>query len=203
MIERGVDEDKRATLRRFAALGAAIPAGLAGTAGAAEGNDAREAIVGYLSATPGAHFSKLRDDLRLGTGETQHHLRQLLADEAIVREDDGEYARYYPAGAFSAFERTALAALRKETPRSMILALLSEPGQSGASLADAADVSRPTISRYAGSLEDAGVLARDDAGYRLERPETVLALVVRYADSFDADAVALAADADQLIAFDP
>jgi DNA-binding transcriptional ArsR family regulator len=203
MSERGVDEDKRATLRRFAALGAAIPAGLAGTAGAAEGSDAREAIVGYLSATPGAHFSKLRDDLRLGTGETQHHLRQLLSDGAIVREDDGEYARYYPAEAFGDFERTALAALRKETPRAMILALLSEPGQSGASLASAVGVSRPTISRYAGSLEEAGVLARDDAGYRLERPETVLALVVRYADSFDAEAVALAANADQLIAFDP
>jgi len=204
MTDRGVDEDKRATLRRFAALGATIPAGLAasGSASAAEGSDAREALVGYLSATPGAHFSKVRDDLRLGTGETQHHLRQLIADGAIVREDDGDYARYYPAETFSATERTALAALRKETPRAMILALLRSPGQSGASLAEAVGVSRPTISRYAGSLESSGVLDRDD-GYRLAQPETVLALVVRYADSFDADAVALAGEADELIAFDP
>ncbi|AGN01739.1 MarR family transcription regulator [Salinarchaeum sp. Harcht-Bsk1] len=203
MTDRGVDEDKRATLRRFAALGATIPAGLAASgSAAAEGSDAREALVGYLSATPGAHFSKVRDDLRLGTGETQHHLRQLIDDGAIVREDDGDYARYYPAATFSAPERTALAALRKETPRAMVLALLREPGQSGASLAESVGVSRPTISRQAASLEADGLLERDD-GYRLQQPETVLALVVRYADSFDADAVALAGEADGLIAFDP
>ncbi|WP_248517201.1 winged helix-turn-helix transcriptional regulator [Salinarchaeum laminariae] len=205
MTDRGVDEDKRATLRRFAALGAAIPTGLAasGSSGAAEGSDAREAIVGYLSATPGAHFSKVRDDLRLGTGETQHHLRQLSADSAVVREEDGDYARYYPADTFSDVERTALAALRKETPRAMVLALLREPGQSGASLAETVGVSRPTVSRHAGTLESAELLSRDDEGYRLEQPETVLALVVRYANSFDADAVALASEADDLIAFDP
>jgi len=204
MTDRGVDEDKRATLRRFAALGAAIPAGLSASgAAAAAGSDAREAIVGYLSATPGAHFSKLRDDLRLGTGETQHHLRELIAEDVVVREDDGDYARYYPADAFSPVERTALAALRKETPRAMIIALLREPGQSGASLAEAVGVSRPTISRHAGSLETADLIERDDDGYRLTKPETVLALVVRYADSFDADAMALAGDADGLISFDP
>ena len=76
----GVDESKRATLRRFAALGAASP--LVGLASADRGNDpgadsdsdAPGAITGYLAATPGAHFSKIRDDLQLGTGETQHHL---------------------------------------------------------------------------------------------------------------------------------
>ncbi|GAB3688954.1 winged helix-turn-helix transcriptional regulator [Salinarchaeum chitinilyticum] len=204
MTDRGVDEDKRATLRRFAALGAAIPTGLAASgSSAAAGSDAREAIVGYLSATPGAHFSKVRDDLRLGTGETQHHLRQLAADGAVVREEDGDYARYYPADTFSDVERTALAALRKETPRAMVIALLREPGQSGTSLADAAGVSRSTVSRHAGALESAGLLGRGEDGYALEQPETVLSLVVRYANSFDADAVALASEADELIAFDP
>ena len=72
----GVDEEKRATLKRFAAVGAVSP--LARLSGDDAGeSDARDAIVGYLSTTPGAHFSKLRDDLRLGTGETQHHLERL------------------------------------------------------------------------------------------------------------------------------
>lgn len=85
----------------------------------------------------------------------------------------------------------------------MVLALLREPGQSGSALADAVDVSRPTVSRHASRLEEAGLLARAEDGYRLFRPETVLALVVRYADSFDAAAVDFAADADEFIAFDP
>lgn len=201
MTERGVDEEKRSTLRRFAALGAAIPSGLAGSA-AAEGSDARSAIAGYLSATPGAHFSKIRDDLQLGTGETQHHLRELVEDGVLLRREDGDYVRYYPAEEFSDFEQRALAALRKDTPRGMLVALLREPEQSGSALADRLDVSRPTISTHASRLEDDGLLDRED-GYRVHRPETVLALVVRYADSFDEHSVDLAGDADELISYDP
>ncbi|MFC6736311.1 MarR family transcriptional regulator, partial [Halolamina salina] len=51
-------------------------------------------------------------------------------------------------------------------------------------------------------LESAGLLSRAD-GYALEEPETLLSLLVRYADSFDAAADALASDAADLIAHDP
>jgi predicted transcriptional regulator len=198
-MTREVDEDKRTTLRRFAALGAASP--LAGIA-SGDSSLSRDAITGYLAATPGAHFSKLRDDLQLGTGEAQHHVERLLEAGTVESERDGDYRRFFVAGRFSAFERTALGALRRETPRRMVLALLDEPGLSGTELADSVGVSRATISRTAADLEEAGVLARDE-GYRVERPETVLMLVVSYADSFGADAAAFAADAADLVSFDP
>lgn len=202
MTDRGVDEDKRATLRRFAALGAAgAAAGLAGTA-AAEGSDAREAIAGYLATTPGAHFSKIRDDLKLGTGETQHHLHELADAGSIESYRDGDYRRFFPAGRFDGFERTALGYLRRETPRKMLLSLLREPGATGTELAATADVSRPTISKHATALEDAGVIVRED-GYRVTRPETVIALLLRYADSFGEETVTFADEANGLIAYDP
>jgi predicted transcriptional regulator len=201
----GVDERKRATLRRFAAIGAASPLATLGdgdgVAAASEG-DVRDAITGYLSATPGAHFSKVRDDLQLGTGETQHHVRQLVEDDAVEVYRDGDYKRLYPAGEFSAFEQRALGYLRRETPRGMLLALLRDPETTPSALAAELDVSRPTISKYAGELEAAGLLSRDD-GYAVEAPETVLLLVVGYADSFDEQAVALARDAADLVTFDP
>lgn len=197
-----VDEDKRATLRRFAALGAATP--FAGSSSADEGDasDARSAITGYLATTPGAHFSKIRDDLQLGTGETQHHLQELRADGAIETRKDGEYRRYFPAGQFSTFEQVALGALRRETRRRMIVELLRRPGQSGTDLASAIGVSRPTISGHAGDLTEAGVIERED-GYRVRYPETVIALLVRYADSFDEEALSFADDVAGLIAYDP
>jgi predicted transcriptional regulator len=202
--DRGVDEDKRDTLRRFAALGAATPlAGLgAGEARAAGSTDTRDAILGYVSTTPGAHFSKLRDDLKLGTGETQHHLRRLLDDGAIVSRRDGDYRRFFIADRFSTFEQVALGYLRRETPRGMMTTLLRHPDATGAAVADALGVSRATVSTYASELEDAGLLRRDD-GYAVVRPETVITLLVRYADSFDADASAFAAEADGLIRYDP
>lgn len=207
MTEKGVDESKRATLRRFAAIGTA--GSLARFAGSASGSetpdsssDARDAIAGYLSATPGAHFSKVRDDLQLGTGETQHHLRQLAEEGAIESFKDGDYRRYVPAGTFSEFERTALSYLRRETARGMLVELLSNPSATGGEIAAALDVSRPTVSKYAAELEEVGLLSRAD-GYAVRNPETVLLLVVRYADSFDADTEALAREAASLVAYDP
>ncbi len=200
MTDGGVDESKRATLRRFAALGATTP--LVGLSSADDDSDVRGAIVGYLAATPGAHFSKLRDDLQLGTGETQHHLRRLERDGTVEHRKDGDYKRYFPAGRFSDFEQRALGYLRRETPRRMLIHLLRNPEAVGSEIADAADVSRSTVSKYATELERAGLLGRED-GYRVERPETLLTLVVRYADSFGEDAVAFAGDADEFLRYEP
>lgn len=199
----GVDDDKRSTLRRFAALGATAPvAGLSETASADTGeSDARDAISGSLSTTPGAHFSKIRDDLQLGTGETQHHLRQLEEQGAIERYRDGDYKRFVPAGRFDEFEKRTLGYLRRDTPRGMLIELLLSSDSTAGDIADALEVSAPTVSKYAGELEGAGLLSRED-GYAVERPETVLMLVVRHADSFGERARRLARDADQFVAYD-
>ncbi|PSP81573.1 MarR family transcriptional regulator [Halobacteriales archaeon QS_1_68_20] len=196
-----VDESKRATLRRFAALGAASPlVGLVDGREEGEGSEVREAIAGYLAATPGAHFSKVRDDLKLGTGEAQYHLRQLVDAGAVESYKDGDYRRFFPGERFSSFEKVALGYLRRETPRGMLVELLADPGVTAGELADRLDVSRATVSKYAGELEEVGLLSRED-GYAVERPETVLVLVVRYADSFDARAVRVAAEADELLSY--
>ena len=111
---------------------------------------------------------------------------------------DGDYRRFFPAGRFSDFERAALGYLRRATPRGMVIELLRNPEATGSELAAALSVTPPTISKHAAELADAGLLTRE-SGYRLVRSETLLLLLVRYADSFGEDAVALAADAAGLI----
>ena len=194
----GVDEDKRATLRRFAALGAATPLIRLVEPNAGGEVDVREAILGYVDAAPGAHFSKVRDDLKLGTGETQHHLRRLLDAGAVETRRDGDYRRVFPAGRFSATEQVALGYLRRATPRGMVIALLRNPAATGSELAASLDVSPSTVSKYAAELEAAGLLTRE-GGYALTRPEMLLVLLVRFAGSFDAETVAFAAEAADLI----
>lgn len=207
MTGDGVDEEKRTTLRRFAALGASTPlAGLRGSDGPDDDrrSEARTAVRGYVAATPGAHFSKVRDDLRLATGEAQHHLRRLVDDGVLVSRRDGDYRRFYVAGRFSGFERVALGHLRRGTRRGMLLTALRRPGVSGADLAAALDVAPATVSAHAGDLAADGLLARPDgSGYRVRRPETVVTLVVRYADSLGADAAAFADDAADVLQYDP
>lgn len=194
-----VDQSKRATLRRFAALGAASP--LVGIASASD-SDVPDAIAGYLSATPGAHFSKIRDDLKLGTGETQHYLRELEDEGAVESRKDGEYRRYFPTGQFSEFEQVTLGYLRRDTPRGMLVALLEESGASAGDVAARLDVSRPTVSKHAARLEEAGLLSRSDQ-YTVTEPETVLLLLVRYAESFGPGAARLAENAPELVDYDP
>jgi predicted transcriptional regulator len=204
MSNRQIDDDKRATLRRFAALGAATPlVGLGKRDDDATGtSDARDAIVGYVASTPGAHFSKVRDDLKLGTGETQYHLRTLVEAGTLEVRRDGDYKRFFAAGRFSEFEQVALGYLRRDTPRGMLVALLRDPSATGSELADALDVSRATVSTYAKELDAVGLLSRDD-GYAVREPETLITLLIRYADSFGADAAAFANDAAGFIRFDP
>lgn len=194
-----VDQSKRATLRRFAALGAASP--LVSIASASD-SDAPDAIAGYVTATPGAHFSKIRDDLQLGTGETQHHLRQLESAGVVESRKDGEYKRYFPTDRFSEFEQIALGYLRRDTPRGMLVTLLEDPGATTGAIASRLGVSRPTVSNHAARLEEAGLLSRD-GGYAIQAPETVLLLVVRYADSLGEDAAALAEQAPDLVEYAP
>lgn len=200
----GVDEEKRATLRRFAALGTATPlVGLGSRNDSDSGHsETRAAIRGYLATTPGAHFSKVRDDLKLGTGETQHHLRRLVDSGAVETRKDGDYRRYFAAGQFSDFEQVALGYLRRETARGVLLALLRDPTATGSDIADALDVSRATVSTTAKELDAAGLVSRTD-GYAVRNPETVLTLLVRFAESFGEDAVAFASQAANFIRFEP
>jgi predicted transcriptional regulator len=84
----------------------------------------------------------------------------------------------------------------------MLIALLRDPDATGSDIADSVGVSRSTVSKYAAELEAAGLLTRED-GYEIERPETLLTLVVRYADSFGEDAVAFADEADDFVRYTP
>ena len=194
-----IDQSKRATLRRFAALGAASP--LVGIAGASDGeSETPDAIAGYVSATPGAHFSKIRDDLKLGTGETQHHLQELESEDVIESRKDGDYRRFFPADQFGEFEQVVLGHLRRETLRGVVVTLLDTPNATAGEIATRLDVSRPTVSKCAATLETAGLLSRRD-GYTLIDPETILLLLVRYADSFGEDAAELAESAPSLVEY--
>ena len=196
-----VDEQKRETLRSFAAVGAG--SSLLGLAEGERGeSDAREAIAGYVEATPGAHFSKIRDDLGLATGETQYHLRRLVDTSVLEDARDGDFRRYFAAGAFSAFERTVLGWLRRETHREIVLASLSTPDRSGRQLAADLEVSAATISAARAEMAEAGVLDRE-AGYQVRRPETVIALLLRYGGSFDERTKQFARRAPELLSYDP
>lgn len=209
MTDQDVDESRRAALRRVAALGAAGPLAALGSGEASADDldaadtetDTRAAVAGFVRSAPGVHLSKVRDDLGVGTGTAQYHLRGLEEDGRLESHRDGDYRRFYPAGQFSALEKVALGQLRRETARGVLVELLRDPEASAGDLAERLGVSRPTVSDRAAALESGGLLDRSE--YALTEPETVLALVLRYADSLGPRAQSLASEADDLIRYDP
>ncbi len=84
----------------------------------------------------------------------------------------------------------------------MLVHLLRDPAATGSELAARLGVSRATVSTYAKELDAVGLLSRED-GYAVTEPETVLTLLIRYADSFGDDVAALAGEADSLLRYDP
>ncbi|MFW5900353.1 MAG: winged helix-turn-helix transcriptional regulator [Halodesulfurarchaeum sp.] len=195
-----IDEEKRTTLRKFAAVGATPLLGLADRDESE--SETREAIVGYVETTPGAHFSKIRDDLSLATGETQYHLRRLTDSGSLEHCRDGNYKRYFSAGEFGEFEKVTLGYLRRETPRKMLVAILEDPERTGTDLASKLGVSTAAISAAATEMSDAGLLDTTD-GYQISNPEMVISLLLRYGRTFDDETRRFSRDAAALFTYDP
>ncbi len=187
------DAEKRETLRQFAALGAVGPLAAASRVADVDlESERRAAVLEHVERTPGIHFSMLRDELELGTGETQYHLRRLERAGAIVSHTDGEYRRLFVAGVFSHEERCILSALRRHRHGQILTETLGHPGIAAGELASRLDVSTPAISRAAGELERAGLLNRANGAYHVIDPETLLGLVAQFEESFDGQMVSAA-----------
>lgn len=197
------DANKRQTLRQFAAVGAIGPFLSASETEDGEGTNRRDTIAAYIDATPGAHFSKIRDDLGLGTGETQYHLRKLETASRVESDRDGDYRRYFAAGQFDQRDREILGQLRRSTPRKLVIALLTNPDRSAGEIATHVDRSPAAISQAAAQLEAASLLDREGGDYAIIDPERTIAFLVRYAQSFGPDALSFADNLEQYVAWRP
>jgi predicted transcriptional regulator len=121
------------------------------------GEGARTRIREHVHRNPGVHFNRLVRALDLAPGQVQHHLRA-LGDEVRA---DSLYGRthYYPPGT-SAWERGALALLRRETAREVVEAVLADEPAAPAAVADAVGVARSTLEWHLDRLTERDVLEK-------------------------------------------
>ena len=87
--------------------------------------DTRTRLAKHVSATPGVHFNGLVEQSGLAPGQVQYHLRRLRADGVVRQERLYGKTHYYPPE-YDDRERRALALLRRETARDVLLALLDD-----------------------------------------------------------------------------
>jgi predicted transcriptional regulator len=135
--------------------------------------DTRERIAAHVEARPGVHFRGLVRDLDLAPGQVQYHLRRLVGDEVVAEALYGR-THYYPPE-FSAWERGALALVRRETARDVLGYLMAAGPTPPGEVAAGIDVARSTLEWHLDHLEAQGVVEKRRDGRRvtlaLARPD--------------------------------
>ncbi|MFB6160048.1 MAG: winged helix-turn-helix transcriptional regulator [Haloferacaceae archaeon] len=123
----------------------------------------RERIRERVATHPGEHFNALTRALDLAPGQVQYHLKTLRREGQVVEERLYGRTHYYTPE-YDAWERGAIAVLRRETARDVLLYLLEEGPSSPATVADALDVARSTLEWHLDHLTDQGLVEkrRDD-----------------------------------------
>ena len=148
----------------------------------------RERVYEHVEANPGVHFTAVREDLDIATGQAQYHLRKLVRAGDVVVEDVRGRTHYFDRS-YDPWERRALAFARRETARALLAHLIDDGPLAAAELTDRLDVSRSTVAWHVSSLADAGVVeksygARGRVVVELVQPEATRRLLGEVTPSF-------------------
>ncbi|WP_435359786.1 winged helix-turn-helix transcriptional regulator [Haloarchaeobius sp. DFWS5] len=120
----------------------------------------RHRIEHAIDEQPGVHFNELVRSLPFAAGHVQYHVRDLVADESVVRDELFGRTHYFPPG-YDEFERSAIALVRRETSRDVLATLIEEEEARPGELADAVGVARSTLEHHVDNLRAAGLVEKE------------------------------------------
>lgn len=125
----------------------------------------RDRIREHVKANPGIHFNAIVRRLDIASGQAQYHLRRLAADDDIRAESRHGRTHYF-TGEFDAWERHAVAVLRRETARDVVSVVVANEPTTPTAVADELGIARSTLEYHIDNLADAELVRkdRDDAG---------------------------------------
>jgi predicted transcriptional regulator len=121
--------------------------------------DTRTQVRECIHRNPGIHFNELRRTLDIATGQAQYHLRKLRRQDQLQREAICGQTHYYPP-TYSAWERGAIALLRRETTREVVLLLLEDEPLPPADIADRLGTARSTVEWHLSNLVEHDVVRK-------------------------------------------
>jgi predicted transcriptional regulator len=125
--------------------------------------DPREAIRDCVSENPGIHFNELVRSVGMATGQVQYHMYRLTEGGGIDGASLYGRTHYYPSE-YPEDKRGAVALLRRETAREVVVYLI-ENGESGPEeVAEALGVARSTVEWHLGRLEEQGLVEKRRGG---------------------------------------
>jgi len=125
----------------------------------------RDRIHRYVSDHPGVHFNQLARELDLATGQLQYHLKRLRRAGDVISESLYGRTHYYTPE-YDAWERGAVAVLRRETARDVLLYLIEAGPSAPDPVAADLGIARSTLEWHLDHLleQDLVEKRRDERG---------------------------------------
>lgn len=137
-------------------------------------------IATYVSNNPGVHFNELAEGLGLPPEKLHRAREQLQQEHSITIAEFYGQTHYYPPG-YEHWERSAIALLRRETSREILLVLLADGSTTAATLATEVGIARSTLEWQLDRLLDAGLVSKNRETWpheiTVERPDDIEALL--------------------------
>lgn len=127
-------------------------------------NLTRTQIYNFINANPGMQFRAICGSLGLSIGVVQFHLSQLQRSGLVTSFRKGRYKRFFVADRFTQNEIEAIAAVRLDTVRCILKALLHGKGVGHASLAKKVQISSQGLTWQMHRLLETGLVLENQNG---------------------------------------
>jgi predicted transcriptional regulator len=120
----------------------------------------RDRIREHVVDHPGIHFNELTRALDLAPGQTQYHLKKLKRAENVVEES--LYGRtHYFTPEYGPWERRAIAVLRRETARDVLVCLIRNGPSPPDAVVDELDIARSTLEWHLDHLVEQELVVKE------------------------------------------
>lgn len=113
----------------------------------------KDEITECVERNPGIHFNELVRSVGLATGQVQYHMYRLIEDGVVDGTELYGRKHYYPDG-YPEEERGAVALLRRETAREIVVHLIENGESRPDEIADELSIARSTLEWHLGRLEE-------------------------------------------------
>lgn len=123
----------------------------------------KDEITECVERNPGIHFNELVRSVSLATGQVQYHMYRLMDDGELDGADLYGRTHYYPAE-YPEENRGAVALLRRETAREIVLHLVEKGESRPEGLADELGIARSTLEWHVGRLQEQGLVEKNHGG---------------------------------------
>lgn len=120
----------------------------------------RNAIVDCVDENPGIHFNELVRSVSLATGQVQYHMYSLIEENEVEEFSLYGKTHYYPTE-YPEEDRGAVALLRRETAREVVLYLVENGESRPDEIADELGIARSTLEWHLGRLVDQGLVDKE------------------------------------------